>query len=393
MSNENFDVIFAGGGLAATLVAYRLKQLRPQCRILILEAGERLGGNHTWSFHDTDITPAARKWVAPFVAQSWPKQKVHFPKYARTLSIGYNTIFSEGLHKAAIALLQDSVIFSSDVRTVETGRVQLADGREFSAPCVIDARGQGKSLDLTIGFQKFVGIEVRVEKPHGQSYPTIMDATVPQVDGYRFVYTLPFSEDRMLIEDTYYSDTPDLNVPHLREECRKYAAGKGWTIAEIVREEKGVLPIVLSGDVKSVLPPESVKIPALGLRGGFFHHTTSYSFPIAVRCADAIAALQPLTSEGLDRAIRGWARKHWHDQRFFRLLNRMLFWAAKPDMRYRVLERFYELREPLISRFYSSGLTTADQARILVGWPPVPITRALRVLNETRVNPIPQAAS
>jgi lycopene beta-cyclase len=71
----------------------------------------------------------------------------------------------------------------------------------------------------------------------------------------------------------------------------------------------------------------------------------------------------------------------------------MLFWAAKPERRYRVLERFYEMREPLIERFYSSNLTLADQARILAGWPPVPLGKALRVLAETRTNPLARAAS
>ena len=40
------------------------------------------------------------------------------------------------------------------------------------------------------------------------------------------------------------------------------------------------------------------------------------------------------------------------------------------------------LGDPLIERFYSSSLTLADQVRILVGWPPVPISRALRVMEK-----------
>lgn len=393
MSDGSLDVIFAGGGLAATLAAYRLRQLRPQLRILVLEAGETLGGNHAWSFHDGDIEGEARAWIAPFVAHSWPRQAVRFPKFARTLSIGYNTILSQTLHRAALELLAGSVIFSAKVRAVEPGAAYLEDGRVFFAPCVIDARGQTPGSGLTLGYQKFVGLEARLEAPHGQAYPIIMDAAVPQRDGYRFVYTLPFSADRILIEDTYYSDAAGLDAPFLKGECVRYAEGRGWRIAEILREEKGVLPVVLGGDVEELLRRNTGGVPALGLRAGFFHHTTGYSFPFAVRCADAIARLDPLTSESLRRAIEGWARRHWRDQRFFRLLNRMLFWAAKPERRYRVLERFYEMREPLIERFYASSLTAADRARILMGWPPVPIGRALRVLGEARANPLAEAAS
>jgi lycopene beta-cyclase len=272
--------------------------------------------------------------------------------------------------------------------------VELSGGEILRAPCVIDARGIGRVDGLTIGYQKFLGVVVRFERPHGQPYPIIMDATVKQRDGYRFVYTLPFTPDSMLIEDTYYSDTASIDAPTLRNLCLEYAQERGWEIAEIVREERGVLPIVLGGGVDTILQKNTPGVPALGLRGGFFHHTTSYSFPFAVKCAEAIATMDHLTSETLDHLTQKWARQHWKGQGFFRLLNRMLFWAARtPTERYRVLERFYMLGDPLIERFYSSSLTLADQARILVGWPPVPITRALRVMGETTVNPIPQPVS
>jgi lycopene beta-cyclase len=386
MNDHEYDVIFAGGGLAATLAAYRLRQIQPQLRLLLLESGERLGGNHTWSFHDTDISARSREWVAPFIAQSWTQQKVRFPKHSRVLSVGYNTISSDKLHDAALSLLGGAVLFSARVQRIGPQSVVLEDGRIFHAKCVIDARGQRPGSGLTLAYQKFAGVEVRLSKPHGQAFPTIMDATVPQRDGYRFVYTLPFSADRILIEDTYYSDTPLLDVAALRDECLAYARRQGWLVAEVLREERGVLPVVLGGDFDAFFEQKAAGVPELGARAGFFHHTTSYSFPFAVRCAEAIAIACPLSSEKLDLLLGGWARRHWQNQRFFRLLNRMLFWAAKPDQRYRVLERFYELREPLIARFYSSSLTLADQARILAGRPPVPLGKALFALSK-RTNP------
>ncbi len=393
MISWHCDVIFAGGGLASTLSAYRLRQLRPELRILIVESGETLGGNHTWSFHDHDITQDAQEWIAPFVSHSWPSQEVRFPKHARFLSSGYNTIFSHGLHRAAMTLLEDCAMFSAPCVAVAPDRVALANGDEVTASCVIDCRGLSRLDGLTLAYQKFVGIEVEFEEAHGQPHPIIMDATVPQRDGYRFVYTLPFDGKRMLIEDTYYSDTPLMDIPKLTKLCLDYAQTRGWTVARTLRTETGVLPIVLSGDSAGLARSRAPGLPALGLRGGFFHHTTTYSFPFAVRCAEWIAAFAPLTSAALSQAMERWAEEHWRTQRFFRLLNRMLFWAAKPDQRYRVLERFYELREPLIERFYNSTLTASDQARILVGWPPVPIGRALRVLAETRTNPMAEASA
>ena len=67
-----------------------------------------------------------------------------------------------------------------------------------------------------------------MDAPHGVICPRIMDATVPQLDGYRFVYLLPFSPTRLLIEDTRYSDGASLSDDELAAEALDYAAARGW---------------------------------------------------------------------------------------------------------------------------------------------------------------------
>lgn len=62
------------------------------------------------------------------------------------------------------------------------------------------------------------------------------------------------------------------------------------------------------------------------------------------------------------------------------MLTKMLFGAAEPPLRYRMLERFYRLPEPLIERFYAGRSTMLDRARILAGKPPVPIGAAMASL-------------
>jgi lycopene beta-cyclase len=66
------------------------------------------------------------------------------------------------------------------------------------------------------------------------------------------------------------------------------------------------------------------------------------------------------------------------------LLGRLLFGAADPADRYRVLQRFYSLSPTLIARFYAGRSTPYDRFRTLAGKPPVPILRALRVLRKPK---------
>ena len=67
MNAPTYDVILAGGGLANGLIAWRLRTQRPELRILLLEQDDHLGGNHTWSFHASDLNAAQRAWIAPLV--------------------------------------------------------------------------------------------------------------------------------------------------------------------------------------------------------------------------------------------------------------------------------------------------------------------------------------
>jgi len=89
-----WDIILAGGGLANGLIALRLRQLQPALRVLLLEADSKPGGNHTWSFHEGDITPEQHRWVAPLVAHRWQGYDVRFPDLNRTLAGDYLSISS-----------------------------------------------------------------------------------------------------------------------------------------------------------------------------------------------------------------------------------------------------------------------------------------------------------
>ena len=53
--------------------------------------------------------------------------------------------------------------------------------------------GQVSSPHGAQGFQKFVGLELRWNRPRSVKHePVLMDACLPQQDGFRFMYLLPF---------------------------------------------------------------------------------------------------------------------------------------------------------------------------------------------------------
>jgi lycopene beta-cyclase len=391
---ETCDVVIAGGGLAGCLIALALAEKRPDLDVRLIEAGARLGGNHIWSFFDSDVAAENRWLVEPLICHRWQGYDVAFPGHRRTLDSVYNSIESERLDEVVRARIAAEKIIHVGVVSVEPARpdglsavrhawhyeVKLDSGAALRAKQAIDTRGPGDLSTLDLGWQKFVGIEVKVPGGHGLTRPIVMDASVDQLDGYRFVYCLPFDAETVFIEDTYYSDTPDLDVATIRERIIAYARAKGWQTNGGGRAETGVLPVVIGGDFEAYWESTGTDIAKAGLRSGMFHATTGYSLPDAVRFAAMMPKL--LDKEGIffANAAHRIARKHWRQRGYYRLLDKMLFRAAEPDKRYVIFERFYRLSPRLIERFYSGQSPLRDKARILIGKPPVPIYRAIKAI-------------
>ncbi len=372
------DVLIVGGGLAGSLAAWRLHATRPERSVCLLETGDTLGGNHTWSFHATDLSPSALAFMAPLITHRWPRYEVAFPSRARTLDGEYCAMTSEHLHAVVSGALGARVRLRTAVDALTPTSVRLADGETLAAGVVIDARG-AEPLDLPLGWQTFLGQDLVCDRPHGVVAPMIMDARVAQRGAFKFVYVLPWSADRLLVEDTAYADAPGVDVEAARRAIADYAVARGWRVSSIAREETGSLPIPLGGRIEPFWRGE---VPRIGMRAGLFHPTTGYSLPDAVATASLLASMDPMTPARVYSEMRALATRRWQERRFFRLLNRWLFRAARPEARVDVLEQFYGRPGDLIARFYGARLTTGDQLRLLTGRPPVPVWRALTHLWE-----------
>lgn len=390
MNARTCDIAILGGGLAGGLAALALARHRPEARVLLVEEGEQLGGNHVWSFFGSDVGKAGRDLIGPMVAAAWPGYSVRFPTYQRDLGTSYYAITSErfdaALHRALPAgtiLTGARAIGSSATNAV------LADGTRIEAGAVIDARGAKLTGQLSGGWQKFLGRRLKLTAPHGLERPLVMDATVDQLDGFRFVYCLPFAPDEVFVEDTYYSDSATLGTATLADRIDDYARHQGWGVSEVLSEEQGVLPVVSGGDFGAFWRAGGSDIAKAGGRAGLFHPLTSYSLPDAVRFALALAKAPALDGASLAAFSEDYARRHWEHGAFYRALSAMLFGAALPPDRYRVLERFYRLDQPLIERFYAGRSTGLDKARVLSGKPPVPVIKAVGVLSGMGEKPQP----
>lgn len=381
MKSVECDIAILGGGLAGCLIALALHNQQPEVRTIIVEKGQKLGGNHIWSFFDSDIAGDHKYLVQPLIAHSWRDYDVIFPEHRRHLDALYNSITSDKLDEVTRkSLPEGSLYLGEEVLAASANTVVTASGKRIKAGAVIDARGTGDSEHLTGGWQKFMGQHLKLSKPHGLTRPIVMDASVEQVDGYRFVYCLPFGTHDIFVEDTYYSDSPDLDTQALSARITSYASDRGWDIAKVEYSETGVLPVVTGGDFKAYWDSTGPKTAKAGARAALFHPLTSYSLPDAVRFAHHIAAMDDLSEAAIADTAYNYAHQLWSKNSYYRLLSKMLFEAADPQDRYIILQRFYTLPQKLIKRFYAGQSTLFDKLRILAGKPPVRISRALAAI-------------
>ncbi|GAA4043426.1 lycopene beta-cyclase CrtY [Parerythrobacter jejuensis] len=388
MNGRRADVAIVGGGLSGGLIALALRKLRPELDVILLEAGERLGGNHRWSWFGSDVSEAGANLLAPFRKAEWLGYDVAFPRLRRTLSSRYFSLaspdYDAGLRRE---LAQDTIHTKMAVAQCSNNSVTLASGDTVQARTVIDCRGFEPSPHMQGGWQIFMGRHMRTKTPHLVERPVIMDASVEQHDGFRFVYVLPLGANDIFIEDTYYNDSPTLDRGALSSRLDRYCNEQGWD-GDILGSETGVLPVITSGQFGKYRQERQLdQVAQAGARALLAHPLTSYTMPQAVETALLVAENADLPGDQMAAIVANHAAHHWKRTGYYRLLGTMLFGAAEPTERYRVFERFYGLNEGLVERFYAARSSFADKARILSGKPPVAIHRAIGAIASQR-NPL-----
>ena len=302
-----FDCVIVGGGLAGGLIALALHRARPHHRIALVEAGRTIGGNHRWSWFESDLSEDGRALLSGFRKTEWDEgYDVAFPAHTRTLATPYRSMASSDFHEGLVRALPESALYLGreavgiDAHGVDLAAPEFGEPERLEARSVIDCRSFVPSPHLRGGWQVFLGRHMRLAEPHGLTRPVIMDASVDQLaphgngGAYRFVYVLPLGVHDMFVEDTYYADASALDRSALSGRIDQYAQARGWRDAEIVGHEAGVLPVLTGGNFAAY--QASVRIPGVaiaGARGGF-------------SCA-ALSTLLPCRRRLLRRRTAPWA--------------------------------------------------------------------------------------
>jgi lycopene beta-cyclase len=298
VSTRDFDYLIVGGGAAGLSLAYHISQ-EPRLagkRVLLLEPAAKDQNDRTWSFWTDE--PMLFDGI---VAHEWEQLAFRSPSFEQVFQLQrhrYKMIrgldFYQFVRAALLARPEQFTLVQDTVETLENTpegarATGLAD--TYAARYAFDSRPpqlEPRPHKHRYLLQHFVGWEV--ETPHDVFDPAtveFMDFRGEQHHEARFIYVLPFSKRRALVEYTLFSARV-LPQAEYEQAMRSYLEQLGVTDFRIEAVEIGAIPMTDHPMPASAGP----HIVNLGTRAGRAKPSTGYAFKrIQEHSARLVAAL------------------------------------------------------------------------------------------------------
>ena len=281
---KNF--IICGGGMSGLSLAFylnRSEKLRNK-RILIIEPEQKNKNDRTWAFWQQEENAFEnilfKKWnKVAFTSQEGEKMTLDLGKYHYKLLRGidfYEFVLNDLKQNPNIEWLQDSVLKIEDEQ--DFAKVITQSGKEFIADFVFDSTFKP---DLTNTknhnlLQHFKGWVIETKEPvFDVELPDMMNFSVEQKnDECRFIYVLPHTPTRALIEYTLFSEAL-LPEKEYDAELENYIKKQlNITDYQMLETEFGVIPM---SDV-AIQEFPSLHLIRIGTAGGYTNPATGYTF-------------------------------------------------------------------------------------------------------------------
>jgi lycopene beta-cyclase len=285
-STHEFDYLIVGGGAAGLSLAYHISQ-EPRLagkRVLLLEPEAKNQNDRTWSFWTDGPT-----LFDGIVAKEWQQIAFRSPTFERVLPLTrhrYKMIrgldFYQFVH-AALGRTPQVTCITAVVTGLENtlnGAVAYTTAGEYRARYAFDSRPpelaklQRPERHRYL-LQHFLGWEIETEQDVFDSETVeFMDFRGEQQREARFIYVLPFSKRRALVEYTLFS-AEVLPKKQYEAELRRYLhqllGAQGY---RVTAEEIGAIPMT-----DHPLPAHNgAHIINLGTRAGRAKASTGYAF-------------------------------------------------------------------------------------------------------------------
>lgn len=313
--SNTYDFIFAGGGLAGLSLAYycnKEESLRHK-KILIIDRDAKETNDHTWCFWEKGVSPfeeiVFRKW-----SQVWFHGTNNFSKLLQLGEYQYKMIRGIDFYEYVIPILeknpnitfvQASVLETENPSDTKSVKVKTDCGDFWAKDFVFDSayRSNYQKPQYQNMLQHFKGWVIETEEPVFQpDEPTLFDFRTEQKTECRFVYVMPHSDRKAIVEYTVFSDNliqqseyEHYLIEYIEDKILSKLPELEKSVVYSIKEEEykidetefGIIPMSDEPHIQIPAP----KVIRIGTAGGYVKASTGYSFQRQQR------RLQKLTQE------------------------------------------------------------------------------------------------
>ena len=261
---KDFDYIIIGGGCAGLSLAYELEinSKFENKTLAIIEPRTNYYRDKTWSFWR--ISPHN---FEDCVIKSWECFSVNITdktNYINCAKTPYQSIDSGLFYKKIITKLKNNKNISF---------LKTFDDLNISDALIFNSLANIKSNKNNL-WQHFGGVEIETEKKiFDKEIMNLMDFDCDQKNSVHFFYTLPYSENRALVESTWLSKMKDESENNYQDQLMNYIEKKlKIKNYKILYKEEGKIPLFY---------PEIIKKENeifIGTAGGMTRLSTGYTF-------------------------------------------------------------------------------------------------------------------
>jgi lycopene beta-cyclase len=373
---QHFDCIIAGGGCAGLSLAYHLVNQRYSGDILILDRERKSDNDRTWCWWSKVPTPfdaiLAHEWHTLAFSDALGSFSSAIAPYRYCLLRAgdfYSFMDAQLGQHPNVSFLQADV---ESIEEGETGAIVYAGGTQLSAEWVFSSipnlqneESAGKPGLL----QHFMGWWIEVDHDSfDPSSAVLMDFRVAQHNSTRFMYMLPVTKRRALVEFTVFSDTILSKHTYelaLQQYIRDVLCIDDYRIEEV---EFGIIPMKLETAQKRKEPSHVI---AIGTPGGAVKPSTGYAFARIQEQTEQIARQLVQNRQPVARLTRS-NRFAMYDQLLLHILTK------RGDLAAGIFSRlFRRVPFPLVLKFLNEQTWLGEELSVLASLPAQPFIRAL----------------
>ncbi len=276
MKNE-YDFIVIGAGLSSLMFLSKMISNKSKLSILVLEQKRSIARNQTFcvwegpgliNIEKEFKLKAKHRWNKILIENNRKKIKKDIHPYHYVCHDGHTTLKKLSRQiKGRVKILYATKV--TGVHEMDKKiQVNSSEGN-FYSKYIVDSRPKIEKNEIKSAYiqQAFIGSEIEVKSNYFNKYEATIMSFSKNKKETEFIYQLPFTKKRALVETTLFSKSPDLKKlqqKHTRN-LKKYGDYK------ILKGERGIIPMAL------IEAKKNKRIMKVGMAAGMVRASSGYS--------------------------------------------------------------------------------------------------------------------